>query len=123
MTCGEVSGLHLYPLVFTFFWSTSTDFATFRDKANERHTVHHVKLVLFLWIPGKPAWINACWFGHVSTAVLTDCTEQISDAVEMLLAEPGLALRRLITTDPNGVASTGLLRVFQEPRVQKGFSG
>lgn len=59
MTHGEVSGASLLASGFTFLWSTSTDIVTFRDKANECHTVHHVKLVLFPWVPGKPAWIKA----------------------------------------------------------------
>lgn len=36
----------------------------------------------------------------MATAFLIDCTEQISDARAMLLADPNLALRRLIMTDP-----------------------
>ncbi|KAM8928107.1 thioredoxin-dependent peroxide reductase, mitochondrial-like [Lycaon pictus] len=103
---GRYLVLFFYPLDFTFV--CPTEIVAFSDKAKEFHDVNcDVAAVSVDSHFTHLAWINALQkngsLGHMNIALLSDLTKQISREYGVLLEGPGIALRGLFITDPNGV--------------------
>ncbi|KAJ8778595.1 hypothetical protein J1605_013272 [Eschrichtius robustus] len=104
---GKYLGLFFYPLDFTFV--CPTEIIAFSDKANEFHDVNcEIVTVSVDSHFAHLAWINTPrngGLGHIQITLLSDLTKQISRDYGVLLAGPGLALRRLFIIDPNESSS------------------
>uniref|UniRef100_A0A2K5C9Y0 Thioredoxin-dependent peroxide reductase, mitochondrial n=1 Tax=Aotus nancymaae TaxID=37293 RepID=A0A2K5C9Y0_AOTNA len=103
---GKYLVLFFYPLDFTFV--CPTEIIAFSDKVNKFHDVNcevvaisvdsHFSHLVWINTPRKNGGL-----GHMNITLLSDLTKQISRDCSVLLEGPGLALRGLFITDPNGI--------------------